>query len=393
MALPRLPPELLDIIVSYLSPNENSFETSVLYACALTCKALVSPAQTCIFRSLSLPSSICVPIAKVKLESTPRIRKLIKRVLLVEYRHPWISQAEELPHLLRMLCPSVISLDIFQRRDKQETPRFNYPSLAELKCLEEIKLREEENGPPRHGDIAFPTLLQHFPKLRAVTFDVVETNRVLDGNDGVNSMKIAAPVFQLDFLEVQYCDDAVLLDWLVPALRFLRTFRIWYPTPECLASCAAVVRFTVAAGTSLQHLEVVSVNNATDADLRALMSAIRTYSKNLRSLSLMVDGNISERSPIQVIIKSLTFLDAHPHIEHITIQCFQRNTFVEGNPWSDLEDVLLDTRFPALRSVELRLLLYNFNDVPAAAIEPYIAVVPRLRQKRMIFVCHARWGR
>ncbi|KAF8961921.1 hypothetical protein BDZ97DRAFT_2059810 [Flammula alnicola] len=378
MPFPELPLELLWAILSHLDSEDDYLS---LCACALTCRALVSPAQAGIFRTISLSSKLLgLPTVLAKLESTPHIWTFIKRLRLREIHKPWIQHSKVLNRTLDLLSPYIVSLHIFQRRRKPENPRFNFSSLSQLTRLEDISLREEEMGAlarVMYGNNALPNFLTQFPKLRAITFhQCLVENQIVDSKSDV-----ATPVFRLETLHVQWCEDTVVLDWLIPALSSLRRLYFSYRASNTSNFRTTVLQFMITAGGSLQHLEVEDLNDASNADLRSLMTAVRTHSTNLRSLRLIITGSISEHSAIQVVVRSLLFIDAHTHLQHLTIVFYQHDAPVDGSPWDELQDLLLGKGFPALRSVEFRLLLNSPEAIPAST---FVAAVPRLAQKKMI---------
>jgi len=121
------------------------------------------------------------------------------------------------------------------------------------------------------------------------------------------------------------------------------------------------------------------------------MTAVRTCASDLRSLNLTITKPtyVHDDSPIQLVVQSLLHLGAHAHLQHMTIRLSQDDARVAKNPWDELQDLLVGTRFPALRSVEFQLVLYSPDCIPMA-IEPIITAVPRLATRRMISVCHTR---
>ncbi|KAF8958721.1 hypothetical protein BDZ97DRAFT_1840944 [Flammula alnicola] len=383
MPFHQLPPELLWAILSHLD-SEKEYQS--LYACALTCRALFSPAQAGIFRTISLHSED--PVLLAKLESLPHIRAFAKQLYLREINHRWTRRSEVLHRTLDLLSPYIISLDIFHRRRRQGKPRFDFPSLSRLKRIEEISLKEDDvKGQPGviYGNNGLPTFLNQFPKLRAINFDECWVrNQIIDSESDV-----AAPVFRLERLEVRCCLDTLVLDWLIPALSSLQRlhFSCWVLDPSIIS--IIVPQFMITAGESLQHLEMRDLDHASNADLRSLMTAVRTHTTNLRSLRLVITGPTSEHPPIQVVIQSLLLIGAHMHLQHLTIEFYQHHVPVDGSPWDELQDLLLGTGFPALRRVEFRLLLFSPQTIPMS-IEPFVAAVPRLAQKRMISVYHGR---
>jgi len=254
MPFHQLPPELLYTILSHLDAGS-------LRTCALTCRAFVSPAQAHFFHTLEFYSECLNTLAK--LETTPHIRTLTRHLRLVEIHRPWIQRSQVLHRTLDILSPYVVSLDILQRTRKPEKPRFDFSSLSRLKCLETISLREEELGTPRsmHGDNALPTFLNHFPKLRAISFECcLVANQTLDSNSDV-----PPPIFQLESLNVGFCGDTCVLDWLVPALSSLQTLRLSYPVVDSPHFSVTVPQFLITAGTSLQHLEVTSLEKVSNS--------------------------------------------------------------------------------------------------------------------------------
>ncbi|KIM39020.1 hypothetical protein M413DRAFT_447385 [Hebeloma cylindrosporum] len=380
MSFCQLPPELLRPIFSHLPTSESEWCQS-LRACALTCKAFVSPAQAYIFHTVGLSSESTARILLAKLESVPHIRTLVKRLPLGEIHRPWIQDSEALPDILRLLSPFVVSLDIHQRRRKHESPRFDFSSLSGLKYLEEILLREEDMRRPettKYGDAALPSFLNHFPKLRAITLDAWVSNKTID-----SKKPIAGPIFQLERLDVWCCCDALLLDWLTPALPMLRKLQFSYGAPSTY-----VINFIIKAGQSLQDLEIRGLGSqaSNSVDLQALMTSVRTCASDLCSLNLVITGELPGHRPIQVVVQCLLHLGAHARLQHLTIEIFQYYCPVDGNPWDELQDLLVETRFPALRSVEFRVLLHS-HSIPVP-VEPYIAALPRLVKRGLLYVCH-----
>ncbi|KAF8961913.1 hypothetical protein BDZ97DRAFT_2026666 [Flammula alnicola] len=331
MPFHELPPELLWAVVSHLAA-EGDYPS--LYACALTCRALVSPAQAGIFHTISM--HLEDPFVLAKLESTPHIRTLTKHLDLWEIHKPWIQHSEVLHRMLDILSPYIVSFHIFQRRSRPGKPRFNFPSLSQLTRLEEISLREEEWGSQGIlcGNNPLPTFFNQFPNLRAITFDYcLVKNQTIDGKSA-----IAAPVFQLERLDVLGCKDTLVLEWLIPALSSLRRLHFSYHASNASVLSTIVPQFMSTAGESLQHLEVV--------------------------------------------VQSFLLIGAHPHLQHLTIVFHQSDAPVDGSPWGELQDLLLGTGFPELRSVELRLLVNSESNL--VSTEPFVAAVPRLAQRRMI---------
>ncbi|KAF8955231.1 hypothetical protein BDZ97DRAFT_1765127 [Flammula alnicola] len=260
MPFHQLPPELLCAILSHLAAEE---DRPSLRACALTCRALVSPAQAGIFRSISLYFED--PTVLAKLESTPHIRPFSKRLYLGEIHKPWVQRSEVLHRTLDLLSPYIVSLDIFHRRHRQGKPRFDFSSLSQLKRIEEISLSEDhvkhQPSATFNGNNALPTFLNQFPKLRAITFDKCWVrNRSVD-----STSDIAAPVFRLESLDVQCCQDTLVLDWLIPALSSLQRlhFSCWIFDPSVVSTI--VPQFMIIAGESLQHLEIRDVGDAANA--------------------------------------------------------------------------------------------------------------------------------
>ena len=119
------------------------------------------------------------------------------------------------------------------------------------------------------------------------------------------------------------------------------------------------------------------------------MTAVRTHATNLRSLSLMNTNtiSISEQSPIQVAVQSLLLINTHAHLQRLTIGFNQDDYPVDDSPWDELQDILLGTRFPALRSVEFCLSLKFQESIPVST-ELFVATVPRLSQKKIVSVRH-----
>jgi hypothetical protein len=257
--LDQLPQELLCTILTHLNPTE---DYPSLLACALTCKALVFPAQANIFHTLTLSNEF--PHVLAKLNSTPHIRKYVKHLSLMEIHKPWIQSSEVLHRVLYSLSPYITSLDIHQRIRRAENPRFNFSTLSRLESVEKILLKEEEltgQESDRYSDIALPTFLNHFPKLNSLNFDECYVNNIIIDS----TPDIPAPVFRLKKLELQICHDAFVLDyWLLPALSSLRSLRIQYLLMAPSLYVATFTRFMMAAGESLQHLEIRGLHEASD---------------------------------------------------------------------------------------------------------------------------------
>jgi len=226
-----------------------------------------------------------------KLESTPHIRRFVRRLCLLEIHRPWIQCSKVLHDILGLLSPSVVSLDIHQRRRKPEYPRFDFSSLAQLKFLEEISLEEEDVRAlemTKYGDNALLTFLNHFPMLRAITIHGCWVR-----NETIDSISaIAAPIFRLEMLDVWCCRDALLLDWLVPALSSLRKLHFSYLAPAPSISGANVIQFMVKAGESLQHLEVRDLDDTSNAG-QSFLSAYGDRVTNPLSIRLAVANDCS----------------------------------------------------------------------------------------------------
>ena len=302
MSFHQLPPELLYAIFSLLPAYEFK-EHQSLRACALTCRAFVFPAQANIFHTLSLSSEAHNVLAK--LESTPHIRTFVRRLCLLEIHRPWIQCSKVLHDILGLLSPSVASLDIHQRRRKPEYPRYNFSSLAQLKFLVEISL-EEEAVPAlettEYGDNALPTFLNHFPRLRAMTIRGCRMR-----NETIDSISaIAAPIFRLERLDVWYCRDALLLDWLMPALSSLRKLHFSYLALPSI-SCINVAQFMVKTGESLQHLEVRDLDDTSNAG-QSFLSAYGNRITNSLSIRLTIANDCSANMRFQP-----TFARPHDH--------------------------------------------------------------------------------
>jgi hypothetical protein len=243
--LDQLPQELLCTILSHLDPTE---DYPSLLACALTSKALVFPAQANIFHTLTLSNEF--PHVLAKLNSTPH--------------RPWIQSSEVLHQILDSLSPYITSLDIHQRIRRAEKPRFDFSTLSRLESVEKILLKEEEltgQESDRYNDIALPTFLNHFPKLKSLNFDECYVNNIITDS----TPDIPAPVFRLKNLELQICHDAFVLDyWLLPALSSLQSLRIQYLLMAPSLYVATFTKFMTAAGESLQHLEIRGLHEASD---------------------------------------------------------------------------------------------------------------------------------
>ncbi|KAG6864563.1 hypothetical protein C0991_008606 [Blastosporella zonata] len=390
MTVPRLPQELFCAILNHLSADED------LRACALTCRALVSPAQADLYRTLSNSSEESARLSLRKLERYPHLAVLVKHLYLREIHRPWIQPSEALPTLLALLAPYTYSLEILQRRGKLRYPRLPYSLLSRLEFIERITLREETsgalNGHVSHDDTALPIFLNHFPKLRAITFlGCFVENKAVD-----SAAEVVPPVFKLERIDGCCELDSLAVDWLVPALSSTKTL--------CISSASrSVVRLIAVAGKSLQHLEASHINEASDEgesfpnslhseaselnhriDMKLLMSNVRTHATNLRSLMLTVTQPQPKHTPIQVVVRSLLLLDTHTHLQHITIQISQYGALADGTPWNELQDLLVGTRFSALRSVEC-CFVKDPDSVPVSS-ERILAAVPRLAEKKKIYV-------
>ncbi|KAG6907405.1 hypothetical protein DXG01_009017 [Tephrocybe rancida] len=314
-----------------------------------------------------------------KLESTPHRAELIKHLHLKERGKPWIRRSEALPTVLALLAPYTISLEIYQRRNDPARPRFDYPSLSRLVCLEQIYLSDEADA--TSYDNALPTFLNHFPKLRAITFEgcTVQNQLAIGGDNGV-----APPAFQLKEMDIVSCGDAVVLDWLVPALSSLQILCISKFNP-------VVLKFITTAGRSLKYLEVRQLSSTSDEDTRLLMNAI-THATNLRSLKLTAAGCalVSKRSPIQVAAQALLLTGTHAHLRELTIIIPNRNAIEDSDSWNQLEDLLLRAHFPTLRRVECRLVTGD-KLILLTRPEAILGAVPRLAQRRMLYVSTSDW--
>ncbi|KAJ3513478.1 hypothetical protein NLJ89_g2923 [Agrocybe chaxingu] len=332
MPSPRLPLELLYAIISHLGAKE---DYASLRACASTCRALVPPAQAHIFRSLTLNK-----------ESRTR---------------PWLAKLESTPHI-------------------RITPR-----CCILKHVEEISLREldpEGQGGVMHGDNSLPTFLNHFPNLQAITFGGcwVQVERA------ASESGITAPVFRLERLYIDSCYDALVLDWLVPALSSLKILRLAYCGGQDIFSAAASPRFD-----SLEHVDVRGLNEASDAELRSLVAAVK-HTVSLRSITTINSRFkfASENSPIiEVVVQFLLLLGAHRYLQHLAIGFFEEDDLVRRSPWDELQDLLLGGRFPALQSVKFVFWSGSSESNPVTT-EPFFAAVPRLVQKKMVSACYYR---
>ncbi|KAG6815919.1 hypothetical protein H0H87_010281 [Tephrocybe sp. NHM501043] len=367
MSIQEFPQELLCQILSGLD------ELS-LQACALTCRALTSPAQAAYFRSLSENSESSVESAVRRLESAPSIAAFVKHLHVMEIHRPWIQHSKVLPRLLAILAPSTVSLEIHLRQWKPELSRLPYSSFARLERVETIDLTEE--GWPgcasTTNDHALPTFLNHFPRLRSLTLA-----GYLPNHDTGNKSGPAPPIFQLEKL-VGSCLDTLALDWLIPALTSLRFLSIRQFTSHDL-------RFIATAGQSLQCLEVTY---ASDTDTQLLMNAIRMHATNLRTLRLSVFRGPSVQGPkplakhteIHAVIQSLLFIGSHAHLEQLIFRASEYYAHIDGNPWNELQDLILGTAFPRLRCIEV--LLTMGSNAPKSP-EPILAAVSQLIQKRM----------
>ncbi|KAG6843916.1 hypothetical protein H0H87_011705, partial [Tephrocybe sp. NHM501043] len=342
MSIQEFPQELLCQILS-------SLDRLSLHACALTCRALTSPAQAEYFRSLSVNSESIVERAVRKLESAPSIAAFVKHLYVMEIHRPWIQHSKALPRLLAILAPSTVSLQIHLRQFKPELPRLPYSSFARLERVETIDLTEE--GWPgcasTTNDHALPTFLNHFPRLRSLTLDGYLPNHSTGNKSGA-----APPIFQLDKL-VASCLDTLVLDWLIPALSSLRFLSIRQITSHDLS-------FIATAGQSLQWLEVAY---ASDIDTQGIMNAIRMHATNLRTLRLLVShgptvfyGSIpiplAKHAVIHAVIQSLLFIGSHAHLQQLMIEASEYAAHLDVNPWNELQDLLLGTAFPRLRCVK-----------------------------------------
>src|SRR6267378_3135636 len=119
------------------------------------------------------------------------------------------------------------------------------------------------------------------------------------------------------------------------------------------------------------------------------MTAVRTCASDQLSLNLVITRStyVHYDSPIQVVIQSLLHLGAHAHLQHLTIRLSQDHALLDKNPWNELQDLPVGTRFPALRSVEFRSVLYSPNSIPMA-IEPLIAAFPRIPRGVYIYMSY-----
>ncbi|KAJ3516917.1 hypothetical protein NLJ89_g829 [Agrocybe chaxingu] len=385
MPTPQLPPELLYDIINHLGAEG---DYASLCACASTCRALISPARAHIFRSLTLSRESRTLSWLAKLESEPHIRTYIKHLCVAEYHRPWIQSSEALHRTLGLLSPYVVSLDIHHQRRKLESVRFDFPVLSQLKCVEQISLTEQDpegQAEIMRGDNALPTFLNHFPNLRAITFGGcwVQVKRA-DDESG-----IATPGFQLERLYTDTCYDALVLDWLVPALSSLKTLRLVYNLKNQVIpifSATACPQFE-----SLEHVDVRGLNNASDAELLSLIAAL-THTVSLRSITTINSQFkfASEDSPIiEVVVQFLCLLHAHRHLRHLTIGFFEEDDLVRRSPWDELQDLLLGGRFPALQSVKFVFWSGSSESNPVTT-EPFFAAVPRLVQKKMVSACYYR---
>ncbi|KIM39074.1 hypothetical protein M413DRAFT_235653 [Hebeloma cylindrosporum] len=227
MSLQQLPPELLCAIFSHLPPNDGQS----LRALALTCRAFISPAQASLFDTVFVSSESDACIVLAKLESIPHIKMFARRLSLRDIHRPWIQHSQVLHDILGLVYPYIVSLDILQRRRRPDSPRFAFPSLAQLTLLEKISLSEEdvlELKTMEYGDNGIPTFLNYFPKLRAITLDGCYVH-----NEAVDSSRsIAAPIFLLERLDIRWSSDSLLLDWLMPALSLLQKLHVTLATPN-----------------------------------------------------------------------------------------------------------------------------------------------------------------
>ena len=121
-----------------------------------------------------------------------------------------------------------------------------------------------------NGDNALSMFLNHFPKLKALTFDCWVRNRTIDSKSDV-----AAPVFRLESLDVCYCDDTLVLDWLIPAISSLQKLHISYPAPDPSNFSTTVSQIMIASGKSLQHVEVKALENTSNSGQLFLFSCSR----------------------------------------------------------------------------------------------------------------------
>ncbi|KDR71738.1 hypothetical protein GALMADRAFT_229284 [Galerina marginata CBS 339.88] len=104
-------------------------------------------------------------------------------------------------------------------------PRFNLSSLSRLESIEEIFLKEEDvygQEEERFNDHGLVTFLNHFPKLRAITFNECYVRNIITNKKS----DLPGPSFQLRKLDVQFCLDAFALDWLTPALSSPQTLHL-----------------------------------------------------------------------------------------------------------------------------------------------------------------------
>ena len=97
-------------------------------------------------------------------------------------------------------------------------------------------------------------------------------------------------------------------------------------------------------------------------DLESLMTTVRTYASDLRSLDLTITKStyMHDDSPIQLVVQSLLHLVAHAHLQHLTIRLSQDDARVDKNPWDELQDLLVGIRFPEKRRVSVGAVFSRF---------------------------------
>ncbi|KAF9524994.1 hypothetical protein CPB83DRAFT_860375 [Crepidotus variabilis] len=378
MSLLQLPAELLDAVLSYLWAENDIIS---LWQCSLTCRILVSPAQAFIFRNLKInfPSTIAPAI----LEYRPYILPLIQHLELIEIHKPWVQNCEAIQRLLKMLSPYVTSLELIQRRPNVDKPRFELSSLWQLKCLEKITLSEELQGAnfgrPMHDNLALSTFLNHFPKLRAITFSsCLVPIQIIDKRNPKSS-----PVFQLEYLKLKYCQDMLTLDWLVPAMVSLRNLHFQIPRAVDQPLFYDILfRMIKISASSLERLTINGVNLIDKAHLQFLMDGIRIHNNNLCSMNLIMSKGRSQTDQMSSIIHCLQTIGPLPQIRYLVIGLYQ--TILDGaTHLNDLEGLIVSPNFPELQFVEIRPILMNL-DVEAFSPGVLLAAFPRLTKKKMI---------
>ncbi|KAG6831999.1 hypothetical protein H0H92_006034 [Tricholoma furcatifolium] len=377
MPFHKLPPELLYVILSNLAEED-------LRSCALTCRALIKPAQAGLFRTISpLYYESTVETVLRKFESTPHLAAYIRHLKLFEIHKPWIQDSKVLPKLLALLSPATFQTLHIHHRRRELHSRFQFSSLSRLDFLTDISLAEED---PKYsnwsvcGDDALPEFLNQFPKLRAITFEqCLVGNITASRENGFNppDLEISPPIFKLEKLNVVCCEDTLTLEWLIPALSYLKTLCITHPRGPCASISNTIFpKYIAAAGQALQHLEVNLIDASDDVGLKLLTSALQTHATNLRSFNMTVKS-------IGQAVQVLPLIGTHARLEHLIISIYPCDGIVEDSPWDELQDLLLsENRFSALRCFELCFLANSEESIPNPS-DPIFAAVPGLAQKKI----------